>query len=141
MARNMILAIFLLFQLILLVPSKAYPGGSYGKGDPIDENPVDGDVDEQPKYDDEKPDAKLRPAGVNPNLKEGFYSDSCPKAEQIVADTLAEIAKTNPNAVSNIIRLQFHDCFVVVSFSKHPYLSHFSCSLVTKMILSTKWFQ
>ncbi|KAK2427961.1 peroxidase [Trifolium repens] len=45
--------------------------------------------------------------------KEGFYSGSCPNAEKIVADALAEIVKMNPNAVANLLRLQFHDCFVV----------------------------
>ncbi|KAK7307239.1 hypothetical protein VNO77_40121 [Canavalia gladiata] len=45
-------------------------------------------------------------------LREGFYNQSCPNAEQIVADTLAQIVKTNPKAVPILIRLQFHDCFV-----------------------------
>ncbi|KAE9613359.1 putative peroxidase [Lupinus albus] len=45
-------------------------------------------------------------------LKEGFYKKSCPKAEKIVADMLVETFKTNPNAVSNVVRLLFHDCFV-----------------------------
>lgn len=122
MTRNIILATFLLFQLVLLVPSKAYPGGFFGND--TDENPFDQEIDEQLPIDEEKP------AGVNPNLKEGFYKNSCPNAEQIVADTYAEIAKTNPNAISNIIRLQFHDCFVVVSFSKFPSLSHLSRNLL-----------
>ena len=49
----------------------------------------------------------------NGNLKEGFYSNSCPDAEKIVANALVDIVKNNPNAVANLIRLQFHDCFVV----------------------------
>ncbi|RDX80789.1 Peroxidase 36, partial [Mucuna pruriens] len=47
-----------------------------------------------------------------PGLKEEFYAHSCPKAEKIVADVLSHLVKTNPNAVANILRLQFHDCFV-----------------------------
>lgn len=52
------------------------------------------------------------------HLREGFYSESCPTAEKIVAKALVEVMRSNPNAVANLIRLQFHDCFVVVSISK-----------------------
>ncbi|XP_054817792.1 peroxidase 5-like [Prosopis cineraria] len=45
-------------------------------------------------------------------LQEDFYGQSCPKAEQIVADQVAQVAKTNPDAIAALIRLQFHDCFV-----------------------------
>ncbi|KAK7407230.1 hypothetical protein VNO78_08960 [Psophocarpus tetragonolobus] len=45
-------------------------------------------------------------------LKVGFYARSCPNAEKIVADTFAQIVKTNPGAIGNILRLVFHDCFV-----------------------------
>lgn len=54
-------------------------------------------------------------AKLGTELREGFYSQSCPNAEKIVGDVLAETFKTNPNAVSNVIRLLFHDCFVGVS--------------------------
>ncbi|KAE9597002.1 putative peroxidase [Lupinus albus] len=46
------------------------------------------------------------------DLREKFYSRTCPKAEKIVADAVADTFKTNPNALANVIRLQFHDCFV-----------------------------
>ncbi|CAK8537085.1 unnamed protein product [Lathyrus sativus] len=46
-------------------------------------------------------------------LKQGFYSQTCPDAEKIVAGALAEIVKVNPEAVAHLVRLQFHDCFVV----------------------------
>lgn len=74
------------------------------------------DDQEQKLVDDEKQNPKT---GFDKgHLKQGFYSESCPTAEKIVADALVEITKTNPNAIANIIRLQFHDCFVVVSISK-----------------------
>lgn len=56
---------------------------------------------------------------TNPsNLREDFYLKSCPNAEKIVTDAFAEIYKQNPGAIGNFLRLQFHDCFVNVSFSK-----------------------
>ncbi|XP_027362832.1 peroxidase 28-like [Abrus precatorius] len=72
-----------------------------------------GRVEEPPQeYEQDKTDDK-QTNQLNPNLREGFYSDTCPNAEKIVADVLANTIKKNPNAVANLIRLQFHDCFVV----------------------------
>lgn len=69
------------------------------------------------------------------HLKQGFYSESCPTAEKIVADALVEITKTNPNAIANLIRLQFHDCFVVVSISKFQQsLSFFIMRILSSLI-------
>ena len=48
-----------------------------------------------------------------PKLKVGFYSQTCPNAEKIVAAALAESVKINPEAIAQLLRLQFHDCFVV----------------------------
>ena len=81
---------------------------------------------EQEKKADEKP----AEANNDNNLKGGFYDKSCPNAEKIVADWLKDLTKTNANAVANILRLAFHDCFVGVSFSrpliKPPYVFLFS---------------
>jgi peroxidase len=121
MARFILVTV--LFFNLVIVPSIAFPfGNGYGFDKPKEGN---NNYDDKPKednnnnYDDkpkEKPNDVVNDNKNVGNLKQGFYSGSCPNAEKIVADTLAEIVKMNPNAVANLLRLQFHDCFVVVSF-------------------------
>ncbi|KAF7815775.1 peroxidase 28-like [Senna tora] len=68
------------------------------------------DADEQlhPLEENEKQEKNPK----NTLLVEGFYRRTCPNAEQIVANQVAEIVKTNPTAIAALIRLHFHDCFV-----------------------------
>ncbi|XP_061372720.1 peroxidase 28-like [Gastrolobium bilobum] len=77
-----------------------------GTEQPPEENQGGGD-DQQ-----EKPVGKQPFFNAKHKLKQGFYRATCPNAEKIVADALAEMVKTNPSAIANFIRLQFHDCFV-----------------------------
>lgn len=42
----------------------------------------------------------------------GFYANSCPNAEQIVAEAVAAGLATNPRIAPGILRIAFHDCFV-----------------------------
>ncbi|KAK4276170.1 hypothetical protein QN277_019147 [Acacia crassicarpa] len=58
------------------------------------------------------PPSQVDPPKDRLKLQEGFHSRSCPNAEQIVANQVALIVKTNPGAIAAFIRLQFHDCFV-----------------------------
>ncbi|KAK7309725.1 hypothetical protein RJT34_06682 [Clitoria ternatea] len=100
---RIVLVTLVVFNLVL-VPSKAdfgfhFPffGGGSSPDPPQDDN-------------------QATPAGqtmANETLREDFYIDSCPDAEQIVSDALTDIFKSNPNSIANLIRLQFHDCFVV----------------------------
>ncbi|KAI4328187.1 hypothetical protein L6164_020564 [Bauhinia variegata] len=62
--------------------------------------------DPQDALPDGPPDDNLK------GLRVGFYNQSCPRAEEIMAETMAEMFRTNPRAPANILRLQFHDCFV-----------------------------
>ncbi|KAI9176323.1 hypothetical protein LWI28_001334 [Acer negundo] len=45
-------------------------------------------------------------------LQMGFYSKSCPKAEQIVLDYVKKHIPNAPSLAAPLIRMNFHDCFV-----------------------------
>ena len=47
-------------------------------------------------------------------LQVGFYSDSCPDAEDTVAAAVQDAAAGDPTILPALLRLQFHDCFVRV---------------------------
>ncbi|KAJ6863580.1 hypothetical protein NC652_040198 [Populus alba x Populus x berolinensis] len=49
---------------------------------------------------------------VESQLKTGFYSSSCPKAEAIVRSTVESYFKKDPTIAAGLLRLHFHDCFV-----------------------------
>ncbi|KAG6538710.1 peroxidase 5-like [Zingiber officinale] len=51
-------------------------------------------------------------AGSASEIKVGFYSDSCPKAEDIVKEELDKAFKANAGIGADFLRLHFHDCFV-----------------------------
>ncbi|CAM0150269.1 unnamed protein product [Urochloa decumbens] len=45
-------------------------------------------------------------------LQYGFYSSSCPKAEEAVRNATVKIIAANPTMGAALVRLFFHDCFV-----------------------------
>ncbi|XP_024029983.1 peroxidase 3-like [Morus notabilis] len=45
-------------------------------------------------------------------LKKGFYSNSCPKAEKIVKDYVKQHIHNAPSVAAAVLRMHFHDCFV-----------------------------
>jgi len=48
------------------------------------------------------------------DLRPGFYSKTCPKAETIVRDVMRKALIREPRSVASVMRFQFHDCFVNV---------------------------
>jgi len=47
-------------------------------------------------------------------LRTGFYSRSCPRAESIVASVVANRFRSDKSITAAFLRMQFHDCFVRV---------------------------
>lgn len=58
-------------------------------------------------------------------LKNGFYSSSCPNAETIVRSTVESHFKKDQTIAAGLLRLHFHDCFVQVVSSF--FLSSYFC--------------
>ncbi|KAK9134638.1 hypothetical protein Syun_013968 [Stephania yunnanensis] len=49
---------------------------------------------------------------VTAQLAFGFYSSTCPKAEQIVSSVVQQSVQANSRMAAILLRLHFHDCFV-----------------------------
>ena len=122
MTRIFLSTLSLCLLLLQLNLSKAQPGSPQKLpftfhslfpffGRPEDANiPLKGPQDDLQNVPQQAADQK--PQKLSPD----FYIKTCPNAQKIVADALADIVKKNPGALGNLLRLQFHDCFVNVSF-------------------------
>jgi peroxidase len=58
--------------------------------------------------------ALLLAGGARAQLREGFYEHSCPQAEKIIKDYVAEHVPHVPTIAATLLRTHFHDCFVRV---------------------------
>lgn len=48
-------------------------------------------------------------------LQVGFYSSTCPQAEDVVRDIVHSEVAMNRSIAPGLIRLFFHDCFITVT--------------------------
>ena len=95
------------------VPSNNLPG-PYGSGFQQPQNAPQQSSAQQPPNE--------QPNVIDINLlQENFYGQTCPRAEEIVAKAVADLFRQNPQSLAILLRLQFHDCFVGVSFSYPSY--------------------
>lgn len=69
-------------------------------------------------------------------LQEGFYSNSCPKAEKIVKDYVKQHIHNAPSVAAAVLRMHFHDCFVRVCL-QNPLI----CSTISYHLLLIFLFQ
>ncbi|KAG5050748.1 hypothetical protein GYH30_002932 [Glycine max] len=118
MTRIFLSTLSLCLLLLQLNLSKAQPGSPQKLpftfhslfpffGRPEDANiPLKGPQDDLQNVPQQAADQKPQ------KLSQDFYIKTCPNAQKIVADALADIVKKNPGALGNLLRLQFHDCFV-----------------------------
>ncbi|CAL4967091.1 unnamed protein product [Urochloa decumbens] len=51
-------------------------------------------------------------AGAPGALSPEFYSQSCPRAERIIAEVMQSKQMANPTTAAGVLRVFFHDCFV-----------------------------
>lgn len=55
------------------------------------------------------------------SLQVGFYDNTCPQVEKIVADVVDNAISEDRGLAAGLIRLFFHDCFVNVRISSVLY--------------------
>ncbi|KAK7246124.1 hypothetical protein RIF29_40983 [Crotalaria pallida] len=53
------------------------------------------------------------PLSSEAQLDPSFYRDACPKVHSIVREVVRSVSKKDPRMLASLIRLHFHDCFVL----------------------------
>jgi peroxidase len=48
------------------------------------------------------------------SLQYNFYGSSCPNAEQTISNVVYGLIDADPSMAPALLRLHFHDCFVMV---------------------------
>ncbi|WVZ12691.1 hypothetical protein V8G54_017221 [Vigna mungo] len=124
MARIFLTTLSLL--LLLLAPSEADQINPYqpksiseihkpflGRRDDAHSKLTGDTPEERKRFDDRERYTLPQNAFHTPDkLTEGFYDQTCPGLQNIITQAFRQIVEQNSGAIGNIIRLQFHDCFV-----------------------------
>ena len=58
-------------------------------------------------------------------LEYDYYRESCPQAQQIIKSTLRRIYDQDMSVAPALLRLVFHDCFVMVRSRQFIYFNQF----------------
>ncbi|CAJ2658013.1 unnamed protein product [Trifolium pratense] len=53
------------------------------------------------------------PFSSDAQLDPSFYKNTCPKVHSIVREVIRNVSKTDPRMLASLVRLHFHDCFVL----------------------------
>ncbi|OIV91911.1 hypothetical protein TanjilG_17903 [Lupinus angustifolius] len=53
------------------------------------------------------------PLSSNAELDPSFYKNTCPNVSSIVREVVRNVSKSDPRIFTSLIRLHFHDCFVL----------------------------
>ncbi|XP_050374781.1 peroxidase 66-like [Argentina anserina] len=118
---------FTLFTILIILPSEAQPKPKPQQPGPQPQQPKPqqpGPLPQQPKPQQpgplpQQPAAVLQQPGPqqpgpqqDDGLTLGFYAKTCPKVENIVADTVKRAQQKDPKLPAAFIRLLFHDCWI-----------------------------
>lgn len=78
---------------------------------------------------------------IEAELQVGFYRDNCDFAEAIIRDEVERSFLINNGIAPGIVRLQFHDCFVRVTYLHYyallafPLISHMHTAYYSKYLI------
>ena len=67
-------------------------------------------------------------SAVSAALTAGFYDGTCPSAIEEINKVVVKAVKHKPRMAASLVRLQFHDCFVMVLSLELPFFVFYCCN-------------